>query len=86
MRLAAVAKSPLNALFRAEVLENTRRLASLFIQSDAKPPRFVSADVKQLGKVAVLMGGRARTRGAGAPVGDATAQCEAGRSKGGLDS
>jgi hypothetical protein len=46
----------------------------------------VSADVKQLGKVAVLMGGRARTRGAGAPVGDATAQCEAGRSKGGLDS
>ncbi len=36
-------------------------------------------DVKKLGKVAVLMGGRARTRGAGAPSGDVTVKREAGR-------
>ena len=40
----------------------------------------MSIDVKKLGKVAVLMGGRARTGGAGTPrSGDATPKREAGR-------
>jgi hypothetical protein len=42
-------------------------------------------DVKKLGKVAVLMGGRARTGRAGAPLrGDATPKREVGRPTGGV--